>query len=395
MDELESNIRCYGIQIPQNPFFDNWSQGSWGYPEDLHLGITYNISFDLEVDNCDVQMNKPDYSGLPPPLKPELFSFLGQDNIETQQTKVYAALAFSMGKEVAKLLRERLPEDMAAYLEKMTSFHAVYHDEDGSIEEGYYDGWEAYLLLNLPLDPTCNPPVNEVDYNDPDVPMGNRFIYFLADNDSDLEEEGSFSIYMVPQPGMVEADSYSGNMFTAPIDLVYWFSLDDNGYPALGWGSRNYRYDPFHMYPQCYIYADPEIIAKGSPSGEKQNLSGEDYEDERFLTDAMEWVRRAKESAAKNISPDTFREFLIERGFKELTDSGKPSTVPSYVKSVDTVAKEENLDWNGVAGNINRLVEEYDDNGPKAALGAKGHDTVINALKHFREFVMSLENPEQ
>ena len=85
---------------------------------------------------------------------------------------------------------------------------------------------------------------------------------------------------------------------------------------------------------------------------------------------------------------EKFRKYLIQKGYKENTPSGKPSTVYDYIKRIDSVCKEENSSWELLANNISSIVILYDTNGLKESLGNKSHRSVRNALKQFQLFLL-------
>ena len=82
-----------------------------------------------------------------------------------------------------------------------------------------------------------------------------------------------------------------------------------------------------------------------------------------------------------------FERFLINKGYKEYTPSGHPSTVYDYIKRIDSVCLWENTDWNGLANKIARILPKYEQGGAKAHLGAKSHNAVKSALRCFKQFV--------
>lgn len=84
---------------------------------------------------------------------------------------------------------------------------------------------------------------------------------------------------------------------------------------------------------------------------------------------------------------NAFKEYLIKRGYKEYTPSETPGTVYKYVYSVHTICEKENMTWQGLAKNIDSIVQKYDTDGSMEREGKKSHRTVINALKRYREFV--------
>lgn len=88
----------------------------------------------------------------------------------------------------------------------------------------------------------------------------------------------------------------------------------------------------------------------------------------------------------KNLQ-ENFFVYLKERGYKEFTPSGKPSTIYDYVNRIDRVCKSEELTWTELSLQINKIVMDYDIGGCKEEIGKKSHSAVINALKRYREFI--------
>lgn len=80
-----------------------------------------------------------------------------------------------------------------------------------------------------------------------------------------------------------------------------------------------------------------------------------------------------------------YRRFLTKQGYKD-------TTVNAYVSAINKVAGFEQTDWEGVYRNVKALCRDYDSYGPKAALGAQGHNTVISSLKQFHVFYYKNEN---
>ena len=84
-----------------------------------------------------------------------------------------------------------------------------------------------------------------------------------------------------------------------------------------------------------------------------------------------------------------FKQFLIDRGYKEYTQVGCPSTVYDYIKRIDFVCKQENTDWYGLSQKIDNVLPQYEQGGNKESLGAKSHNAVKCALRCFYSFSKS------
>jgi len=90
---------------------------------------------------------------------------------------------------------------------------------------------------------------------------------------------------------------------------------------------------------------------------------------------------------------DKFEKYLAKRGYSEVTPSGQPSTTYDYAKSrIPKICKREGISVEQLAGNIRHYVEKYDDGGSESEFGKKSHNSFINALKRFEEFVNSLKD---
>lgn len=83
-----------------------------------------------------------------------------------------------------------------------------------------------------------------------------------------------------------------------------------------------------------------------------------------------------------------FEEYLINKGYKQTTPSGHPSTVYDYIKRIDKVCEWEDMTLKQLADSIQKIVHQYDIGGEKENLGKVSHNAVINALRRFYDFVM-------
>ena len=87
---------------------------------------------------------------------------------------------------------------------------------------------------------------------------------------------------------------------------------------------------------------------------------------------------------------DFFENYLIDCGYKQVTPSGLPSTVPQYIHAIKMVCERERLALSELPQNIDKIVKKYDVGGIKESIGEEGHSTVINALKRYAEFIHAL-----
>ena len=84
---------------------------------------------------------------------------------------------------------------------------------------------------------------------------------------------------------------------------------------------------------------------------------------------------------------ERFKNYLIEEGYREYTQSGNLSTVYDYCKRINKVCEEEKCTLDELAFNIDKIVKKYDVGGEKEKSGRTSHNSVINALKRFKEFL--------
>lgn len=85
-----------------------------------------------------------------------------------------------------------------------------------------------------------------------------------------------------------------------------------------------------------------------------------------------------------------FESYLINRGYKTITEKGLPSTVYQYIKGINKVCEWEYTTWQSLADNIDLIIPLYDIGGRKEHLGNQSNKTIINALKRYREFIRQL-----
>lgn len=84
---------------------------------------------------------------------------------------------------------------------------------------------------------------------------------------------------------------------------------------------------------------------------------------------------------------EKYEQWLIQNGYKEFTDSGKPSTVYDYSKRIGKICEREAFTIYELMSNIDSIVEKYDKGGSEEKFGLKSNSAYINALKRFKEFL--------
>lgn len=75
-----------------------------------------------------------------------------------------------------------------------------------------------------------------------------------------------------------------------------------------------------------------------------------------------------------------FRKYLTGETYK-------PKVVFGYARAVEKVLEEERMSIEEFNRRINEICFLYDIGGAKESIGERGHRTVINALKRYREFI--------
>ena len=100
------------------------------------------------------------------------------------------------------------------------------------------------------------------------------------------------------------------------------------------------------------------------------------------------------------VNRETFEDYLRDENYSEWTPSGNRSTVYDYPYRIEIICKDEGYvhsdgspDWDALATDIDKLIEEYDKDGPKEKLGAKSNNAPINALKRLEEFLNNENTP--
>ena len=162
------------------------------------------------------------------------------------------------------------------------------------------------------------------------------------------------------------------------------------------------RFSIPQSFEKGFITAEGELKEEVEKVIEARKLQEAIEREERL----KEEERRALEAASKTSSKRVGRKsskktmptgkiatdyinYLVDAGYKIETDNGDDSTVYAYAKAVESVVNEEGITWIDLENNIDDIVDKYDVGGEKEAFGAKSNNTVINALKRFREYVES------
>lgn len=82
-----------------------------------------------------------------------------------------------------------------------------------------------------------------------------------------------------------------------------------------------------------------------------------------------------------------FCEYLVNRGYREVNDQGRKSTVYSYRNAIEKICNNyERININTLFNNIDDYVKLYGPRGIKESIGKASNNTNINALRRFHEF---------
>ena len=84
-----------------------------------------------------------------------------------------------------------------------------------------------------------------------------------------------------------------------------------------------------------------------------------------------------------------FQAYLVQKGYKEFSISGNPSTAIDYAWRVAKVCEKENCTIKQLAENINTILKQYGHYGKKWTIGRWSHESYINALKQFAKFALA------
>jgi hypothetical protein len=83
-----------------------------------------------------------------------------------------------------------------------------------------------------------------------------------------------------------------------------------------------------------------------------------------------------------------FEKYLELRGYSSKTPSGNRSTTYDYSHiRIPFVLQQEKVTIQVFIESIDQYITEYNVGGSKDYLGQKSHNSVINALKRFKEFL--------
>lgn len=85
---------------------------------------------------------------------------------------------------------------------------------------------------------------------------------------------------------------------------------------------------------------------------------------------------------------ENFRQYLINKGYKEFSASGNPSTCEDYCFRISAIVAKEGITLEELSNNIQKYMELYKRNGERWNLSKRSHESYYNAIKNFRKFVL-------
>ncbi len=91
------------------------------------------------------------------------------------------------------------------------------------------------------------------------------------------------------------------------------------------------------------------------------------------------------------VSEQKFMDWLKQEDYKDWTGTGYPSTIYQYVGAIKRVMAKENIEsLSDLTQHIQLLIRKYGPYGPMKEYGSSSHNTVINALKRFMDFLINI-----
>ena len=86
---------------------------------------------------------------------------------------------------------------------------------------------------------------------------------------------------------------------------------------------------------------------------------------------------------------ESFKQYLItHKHFKEFSANGNPSSAVDYSWRISKLIQANAISLETLSMNINKYIELYGKGGEKWSVGRRSHESVINALKHFRSYCL-------
>ena len=83
-----------------------------------------------------------------------------------------------------------------------------------------------------------------------------------------------------------------------------------------------------------------------------------------------------------------FQAYLVQRGYKEYSINGNPSTAIDYTWRISKICEREGITEQALADRINEYLQIYSPKGDKWILSKRSHQSYWNALRNYRKFVL-------
>ena len=85
---------------------------------------------------------------------------------------------------------------------------------------------------------------------------------------------------------------------------------------------------------------------------------------------------------------EKFQKFLVQKGYKELSVCGNPSTAIDYAWRISKIIEREGITLDTLSVNISKYLELYGRNGEKWSIGKRSHESYYNALMQFKKWTL-------
>ena len=85
---------------------------------------------------------------------------------------------------------------------------------------------------------------------------------------------------------------------------------------------------------------------------------------------------------------EQFRQYLINKGYKEFSANGSRSTVWDYSLRISHIIDNEKITLEELSNNIQKYTDLYKRNGERWSLSRRSHESYYNAIKNFRKFIL-------
>ena len=85
---------------------------------------------------------------------------------------------------------------------------------------------------------------------------------------------------------------------------------------------------------------------------------------------------------------ENFKQYLINKGYKEYSANLSPSTAIDYPWRISKIVEKENITLEQLSADIQKYLELYGRTGEKWCVGRKSHESYLNALIQYKNFML-------